>query len=102
MAKRFYEQDGNVSLLKGKTIGIIGYGSQGHAHALNLRDSGLEVVVGLPQSMHSRATARGRHPRRILRIRGRGVVGARPNSSHSRAKAESAGLRVLSTADAAK
>jgi ketol-acid reductoisomerase len=72
MAKRYYEQDGNVSLLKGKTIGIIGYGSQGHAHALNLRDSGLEVVVGLPES------------------------------SQSRAKAESAGLRVLSTADAAK
>jgi len=72
MAKRYYEQDGNVSLLKGKTIGIIGYGSQGHAHALNLRDSGLEVVVGLPET------------------------------SKSRAKAESAGLRVLSTADAAK
>ncbi len=72
MAKRYYEQDGNVSLLKGKTIGIIGYGSQGHAHALNLRDSGLDVVVGLPES------------------------------SGSRAKAESAGLRVLSTADAAK
>src|SRR5579863_8943458 len=72
MAKRYYEQDGNVSLLKGKTIGIIGYGSQGHAHALNLRDSGLDVIVGLP------------------------------STSHSRAKAESAGLRVLSTADAAK
>jgi ketol-acid reductoisomerase len=72
MAKRYYEQDGNVSLLKGKTIGIIGYGSQGHAHALNLRDSGLEVVVGLPET------------------------------SQSRAKAESAGLRVLPTAEAAK
>ncbi|HEY7338172.1 MAG TPA: ketol-acid reductoisomerase [Bryobacteraceae bacterium] len=72
MAKRYYEQDGNISLLKGKTVGIIGYGSQGHAHALNLRDSGLEVVVGLPAS------------------------------SKSRAKAESAGLRVLSPADAAK
>jgi ketol-acid reductoisomerase len=72
MAKRYYEQDGDLALLRGKTIGIIGYGSQGHAHALNLRDSGLDVVVGLPQS------------------------------SKSRAKAESAGLRVLSTADAAK
>jgi ketol-acid reductoisomerase len=50
MAKRYYEQDGNVSLLKDKTIGIIGYGSQGHAHALNLRDSGLHVIVGLPCS----------------------------------------------------
>ena len=38
MAKRYYEQDGDLSLLRGKTIGIIGYGSQGHAHALNLRD----------------------------------------------------------------
>src|ERR1700739_3189385 len=72
MVKRYYEQDGNVSLLKGKTIGIIGYGSQGHAHALNLRDSGLDVVVGLPAS------------------------------APSGAKAEAAGLRVLSTAEAAK
>ena len=47
MAKRFYEQDGDLSLLKGKTVAIIGYGSQGHAHALNLRDSGVDVVVGL-------------------------------------------------------
>lgn len=72
MAKRYYEHDGNIALLKGKTIAIIGYGSQGHAHALNLRDSGLDVIVGLPES------------------------------SKSRAKAESAGLKVLSTADAAK
>ncbi len=72
MAKRYYEQDGNLSLLQGRTIAIIGYGSQGHAHALNLRDSGLDVVVGLPES------------------------------SQSRAKAEAAGLRVLSTAGAAK
>jgi ketol-acid reductoisomerase len=72
MAKRFYEQDGNVSLLKGKTIAIIGYGSQGHAHALNLRDSGLNVIVGLAAD------------------------------SKSRAKAESAGLKVLSTAEAVK
>src|SRR3974377_1065882 len=47
MAKRYYEQDGDLSLLQGKTIAIIGYGSQGHAHALNLRDSGMNVVVGL-------------------------------------------------------
>jgi ketol-acid reductoisomerase len=72
MVNRYYEKDGNLSLLKGKTIAIIGYGSQGHAHALNLRDSGLNVVVGLYEG------------------------------SKSRAKAESAGLRVLSTADAAK
>ena len=72
MATRYYEKDGNVGLLKGKTIAIIGYGSQGHAHALNLRDSGLDVVVGLPES------------------------------SQSRPKATSAGLRVLSTSEAAK
>ena len=72
MAQRFYEKDGDLSLLKGKTIAIIGYGSQGHAHALNLRDSGLNVVVGL-------------YP-----------------GSKSQAKAEAAGLRVLSTAEAAK
>jgi ketol-acid reductoisomerase len=72
MPRRFYEADGDLSLLKGKTIAIIGYGSQGHAHALNLRDSGLNVVVGLPVT------------------------------SASRAKAEAAGLRVLSTGEAAK
>ena len=57
MAKRYYEQDGNIGLLKGKTIAIIGYGSQGHAHALNLRDSGVSVVVGLIRASKSRAKA---------------------------------------------
>jgi ketol-acid reductoisomerase len=71
-ATRFYEKDGDLSLLKGKVIAIIGYGSQGHAHALNLRDSGLDVIVGLPEG------------------------------SKSKAKAEAAGLKVLSPADAAK
>src|SRR2546426_8890020 len=47
MAKIFYENDANLDLIRGKTIGIIGFGSQGHAHALNLRDSGLNVMVGL-------------------------------------------------------
>ena len=47
MAKIYYNSDADLSLLKGKTIAIIGYGSQGHAHALNLRDSGCDVVVGL-------------------------------------------------------
>src|SRR5258708_21470700 len=72
MVKKYYEKDGDLTLLKGKTIAIIGYGSQGHAHALNLRDSGADVVVGLP------------------------------STSKSRAKAEAAGLRVLTPADAAK
>ena len=45
MAKIYYEKDANLDLIKGKTIGIIGYGSQGHAHAQNLRDSGCQVIV---------------------------------------------------------
>jgi ketol-acid reductoisomerase len=72
MPKRFYEKDGTLAPLKGKTVAIIGYGSQGHAHALNLRDSGANVVVGLHKG------------------------------SKSWGKAEAAGLKVLSTADATK
>src|ERR1700687_4823013 len=72
MAKRYYEKDGSLANLKGRTVAIIGYGSQGHAHALNLRDSGLNVVVGLHEG------------------------------SSSKAKAEAAGLRVVSPAEAAK
>jgi ketol-acid reductoisomerase len=45
MAKRYYEKDGNLQLLSGRTVAIIGYGSQGHAHSLNLRDSGVNVIV---------------------------------------------------------
>ncbi len=67
----FYDADANPDALKGKTIAILGYGSQGHAHALNLKESGYDVVVGL-----------------------------RADSS-SRAKAEAAGLEVLDIADAA-
>ncbi len=47
MARIYYDEDADLGLLEGKTVGIIGYGSQGHAHALNLRDSGLTVAVGL-------------------------------------------------------
>src|SRR5215831_15469880 len=72
MAKRYYEKDGNLNHLESRTVAIIGYGSQGHAHALNLRDSGVDVVVGL-------------YP-----------------GSKSWAKAEAAGLKVMNTADAAK
>jgi ketol-acid reductoisomerase len=67
----FYDADADLDLLSGKTVAILGYGSQGHAHALNLKDAGVDVVVGL-----------------------------RPDSS-SRAKAEAAGLEVLDVADAA-
>ena len=49
MAKMYYEQDCDLSVLNGKKIAIIGYGSQGHAHAQNLRDSGCDVIVGLRQ-----------------------------------------------------
>jgi ketol-acid reductoisomerase len=70
MAKRYYEKDGDLSRFQGKTVTIIGYGSQGHAHALNLRDSGVNVTVGL----HT--------------------------GSKSAAKAAAAGLKVLSVADA--
>ena len=58
--RRFYEKDGNLELLKGKTVAIIGYGSQGHAHALNLRDSGLDVVVGLPAEQQVARQGRSR------------------------------------------
>ena len=47
MARMYYDADANLDLLNGKTIAIIGYGSQGHAHALNLKDSGVNVIVGL-------------------------------------------------------
>jgi ketol-acid reductoisomerase len=53
MAKIFYESDTNLSNLDGKTVAIIGYGSQGHAHALNLKESGVNVVVGLYEGSRS-------------------------------------------------
>ncbi len=53
MARIFYQSDCNINVLKGKTIAIIGYGSQGHAHALNLHDSGLDVIVGLYEGSKS-------------------------------------------------
>ena len=72
MARLYYDADANLDLLAGKTIAIIGYGSQGHAHALNLKDSGMNVIVGL-------------YP-----------------GSKSAIKAKEAGLTVHSVADAAK
>ncbi|MFH1003238.1 MAG: ketol-acid reductoisomerase [Chloroflexota bacterium] len=58
MAKIYYDKDADLKLLDGKTIGIVGYGSQGHAHAQNLRDSGCRVLVGLAEGSPSRARAR--------------------------------------------
>jgi ketol-acid reductoisomerase len=72
MANIYYEQDADLALIRSNKVAIIGYGSQGHAHALNLRDSGVEVRVGL----HA--------------------------GSKSRAKAEGAGLAVASVSDAAR
>jgi len=58
MAKMYYDKDADLGLLKGKKIAIIGFGSQGHAHALNLHDSGLDVVVGLKKDSKSRKIAK--------------------------------------------
>ena len=56
-AKIYYQEDCNLSVLEGKTIAIIGYGSQGHAHALNLKESGCNVIVGLYEGSKSKAKA---------------------------------------------
>lgn len=72
MAQMYYDADANIDLLSGKTIAVIGYGSQGHAHALNLKDSGMNVIVGLYAG------------------------------SKSAIKAQAAGLTVKNVADAAK
>src|SRR3712207_322642 len=70
-AEIFYDDDADLSIIQGRTVAVIGYGSQGHAHALSLRDSGVDVRVGLPEG------------------------------SKSRPKAEAEGLRVVTPADAA-
>lgn len=71
MTKIYYDNDADLSLIQGKKVAVVGYGSQGHAHALNLRDSGVEVVIGLKED------------------------------SKSIAKAEEAGFQVKNVADAA-
>ena len=70
MTDMFYDDDADLSIIQGRKVAVIGYGSQGHAHALNLRDSGVDVRVGLKEG------------------------------SKSRAKAEAEGLRVLNVAEA--
>ena len=72
MATQYHDEDADLTIIQSKKVAVIGYGSQGHAHALSLRDSGVDVRVGLAEG------------------------------SKSRAKAESEGLRVLSVADAVK
>ncbi|MFB9314193.1 ketol-acid reductoisomerase [Nocardioides plantarum] len=57
MAEIFYDADADLSLIQGKNVAVIGYGSQGHAHALNLRDSGVDVRVGLAEGSKSKAKA---------------------------------------------
>jgi len=57
MAKMFYDKDADLSLIQAKRVAVLGYGSQGHAHALNLRDSGVDVRIGLPAASASRAKA---------------------------------------------
>ena len=57
MAQMYYESDADLALIKDKTVGILGYGSQGHAHALNLHDNGVNVLVGLYEGSKSRAKA---------------------------------------------
>ena len=57
MAKMYYEKDCDLNYLNGKKIAIIGYGSQGHAHALNLKDSGCDVCVGLREGSKNWAKA---------------------------------------------
>src|SRR6185369_6651473 len=67
----YYDDDADLSVIQGRKVAVLGYGSQGHAHALSLRDSGVDVRVGLPEG------------------------------SKSRAKAEEEGLRVVTPAEAA-
>src|SRR5438128_5980229 len=57
MATMYYEKDADPSVLQDRPIAVLGYGSQGHAHALNLRDSGYDVRVGLPETSRSRPAA---------------------------------------------
>ena len=71
MAELFYDDDADLSVVQGRNVAVLGYGSQGHAHALSLRDSGVDVRVGLPEG------------------------------SKSRPKAEAEGLRVVTPAEAA-
>ena len=67
MAKTYYDQDVNWEIMNGKTVAVIGYGSQGHAHALNLKESGVDVVVGLYEGSKSKAAAES-HGLKVLPV----------------------------------
>ena len=53
MAEMYYDADADLSIIQGKKVAVVGYGSQGHAHAMNLRDSGVEVVIALKEGSKS-------------------------------------------------
>ncbi|MDQ1746917.1 MAG: ketol-acid reductoisomerase, partial [Frankiaceae bacterium] len=57
MTDMYYDDDADLSLIQGRKVAVLGYGSQGHAHALSLRDSGVDVRIGLPEGSKSRAAA---------------------------------------------
>jgi len=57
VAEMFYDDDADLSIVQERNVAVLGYGSQGHAHALSLRDSGVDVRVGLPEGSRSRARA---------------------------------------------
>src|SRR5947209_7874453 len=57
MTDIYYDADADLSLIQGRKVAVLGYGSQGHAHALSLRDSGVDVRVGLPETSKSRTDA---------------------------------------------
>ena len=59
MLNIYYDKDADLKCLRGKTIAIVGYGSQGHAHALNLKESGMEVIVGLREGASWQKAERG-------------------------------------------
>ena len=80
----YYDRDADLNLIKGKKVAIIGYGSQGHAHALNLRDSGVkEVAVALRKSSQGVKKARGREAAGEGSRRGR-QMGRRDDDAHAR------------------
>ena len=69
MTTMYYDDAADLALIRARKVAIIGYGSQGHAHALNLKDSGVEVRVGLPAASRSRvkASSRAAYPRSSVR-----------------------------------